>query len=242
MNSDGLFTSSFFNTEPVHLSLDEDSQKSFTHSEIIEKLSPLVTQERLETLKNVISKRTQGFVPVLENIYDRGNTSAVMRSAEAFGFYQMHLIEKENQVFKSANRVTQGADKWIDTRVFNSTQESIKDLKSKNYQIFATHLDSAQPLDSIDFSKPTALIFGNEKDGVEQETLKHIDGTVIIPMQGFSQSFNISVAAALCFYHVFQYRKNRLKSEGDLSSNQQEALLANYLYRSVKNPLKCLLL
>ncbi|MBT4760727.1 MAG: RNA methyltransferase [Bdellovibrionaceae bacterium] len=230
----------FFASSPVSFFDKENKEVQLSFHDIIQKLENLVTEERLDKLNEVINNRTDNFVSILENIYDRGNVSAVMRSAEAFGFHNMHIIEQKSKAFKTSSRVTQGADKWLNVSIHETAKSSVESLKAKGFQIFATHLDAAQPISEIDFSIPTALVFGNEREGVSKEMLDLIDGAVIIPMQGFSQSFNISVAGALSFYHAYLNRMERMGCNGDLTEDQKQRLLANYLFRSVKNPLACM--
>jgi len=213
---------------------------NYTAEEIIEALSEVLTEERKTRIEDVVAKRSFQFVPVMENIYDRGNISAVMRSAEAFGFLRCHIIEAENAKFKAANRVTKGADKWLDVKVFRTPQESVIELRKNGFQIFATHLHASKPINEIDFSKPTAIVLGNEKDGVSDEMVSLCDGNVIIPMQGFSQSFNISVAAALLFYHAFHERVKIFERSGDLSEQQKLFVTANYYLRTLDNAEKIL--
>jgi tRNA (guanosine-2'-O-)-methyltransferase len=89
----------------------------------------------------------------------------------------------------------------------------------------------------MDFSRPTAIVFGNEKDGISQEMIREADHTVIIPMHGFVQSFNISVAAAIALYHIFRAREATLgEGRGDLTGEQKEILRAEFSLRSSKNP------
>lgn len=216
------------------------SQGEFSAQEILEKLEPLLTEERIQRMNVVIENRTFGFIPVLENIYDRGNISAVMRSAEAFGFFRCHIIEQENAKFKASNRVTKGADKWLDVKVHRSAESSVKELKSQGFQIFATHLEASKSIEVVDFSKPTAIVLGNEKEGVSPEMVDLCDGNVIIPMQGFSQSFNISVAAALVFQQAYLARKKALGQSGDLSREEKLFVRANYVLRNLENPGKIL--
>lgn len=204
--------------------------------QVIQTLEPLLTPERVARIDEVLKARTFSFVPVLENIYDRGNISAVMRSAEAFGFLNMHIIEEENAPFKAANRVTKGADKWMDVEHYKTPRESISRLKARGFQVFATHLEAPCSIEEIDFTKKTSVVLGNEKGGVTSEMQKLCDGNVIIPMYGFSQSFNISVAAALIFFHVAMMRKGQMGRTGDLTPEEQGIVRANYYLRCFDNP------
>lgn len=192
---------------------------------IIEKLSQHVTPERLKKIETVASQRLPQVSILLEDIYDRGNASAVMRSAEAFGFYQLHFVERQEK-FKESKRVTQGAHKWLQIQKWDSTLRCVEHLKSQGRKIYVTHLDpQALPLHQVPVDEPLVLCFGNEKEGATRELIQLADRTVFIPMRGFVQSFNISVAAALCFYDL----QKRLTPP----TTQDKSLIAYYLTRSV---------
>ncbi len=219
-----------------HTGLFEFGDQRLTAQEVLNLLGEYLTPERQERIRKTVEGRTCEIVPVLENIYDRGNVSAVLRSAEAMGYQCAHVIEL-GEKFKSANRVTQGADKWLNVRRWRSTKECTRELKRLGYQILATHLDArARPISEMDFTRPTAIVFGNEKDGISQEMIDEADQTIIIPMQGFVQSFNISVAAAISLYHIFMERQRHLGKQGDLSEIEKTILRADFSLRSSDNP------
>ncbi len=152
------------------------------------------------------------------------------------GFQCAYVIETGDK-FKSSARVTQGADKWLDVKKYKSTVDCVRDLKSLGYQVLATHLDAnAKPIGEVDVTKPTAIVYGNERDGISKEMIELCDQTVIIPMQGFVQSFNISVAAAISLYHITRERELKLGLQGDLSEEEKAVLAAEFSLRSSKNP------
>lgn len=196
-------------------------------------LADLLTEQRRERLDQVVQRRSLNLVSVLENIYDRGNISAVMRSSEAFGFLEVNILDSPGAKFKAANRVTRGAEKWLDVKSHGVTPDLVTDLKSRGYQLWATDLDSKTSIDDIDWSRPVAVVLGNEKDGVSPAMKALVDGQFHVPMLGFSQSFNISVAAALIFYraHLEMRRLPRL-----LDAAQRRQVLANYYLRCFDNP------
>jgi tRNA (guanosine-2'-O-)-methyltransferase len=219
-----------------HKATFDFADRSLSATELLKLMQPYLTPERQERIREAVEGRTCDVVPVLENIYDRGNISAVLRSAEAMGYQCAHVIEI-GEKFKSANRVTKGADKWLDVHRWKSTKECTTELKRLGYQILATHLDAnAKPIGEMDFTRPTAIVFGNEKDGISQEMIAEADHTVIIPMHGFVQSFNISVAAAIALYHIYLERLRKLGRQGDLSDQEKEILRAHYSLRSSDNP------
>jgi len=201
-------------------------------SVIEEKIWPLLTPERQQKIDRVAGGRCFDISVVLEGIYDRGNISAVMRTAEGLGFADFHIIETFEK-FKNANRVTQGADKWVESRKWKTSKEAIDFFKKNKIRICVTSLESSKPLHEVDFSTPLALVLGNEKDGASKEIMEAADERVIIPMPGFVQSFNISVAGALCLYQISQ---SRLKSRGtnvDVNSEQVRLLRAHYALRTL---------
>lgn len=215
--------------------------KEFTAQQVLHVLSPLLTGERQKKIHKVATERCFDFVPVLENIYDRGNASAVMRSAEALGFAQVHMIEL-GEKFKESQRTTAGADKWTEVKKWKSTAECVQELKRQGKQIVVTHLsDTSKPISEVDFSKPTALVLGNEKDGVSPEIVQAADHCVLLPMVGFVQSYNISVAAALCFYQAFEDRKRRMGRTASVSEAEVEILKAIYSLRTQDSGLDVLL-
>lgn len=200
---------------------------------VLKNVWPLMTEERKNKIEKVVQGRCFSNVVVMENIYDRGNISAVMRSAEAFGMGQVHLIEL-GEKFKESQRTTAGADKWVEVKKWKSTEACLQELKNQGKQIVVTHLDaSSKPISEVDFSRPTALVLGNEKNGVSQEMLEAADHRVIIPMEGFVQSYNISVAGALCFYQMYLSRSQKIGQNGDLSSEQKDILKAVYAIRTL---------
>lgn len=207
----------------------------YTAEQVLTHLAPRLTPERWAKIKKVVASRTCDVAPVLENIYDRGNTSAVMRSAEAMGFQNIHLIEPGDR-FKEANRVTAGADKWLDVARDRETRMAVDHLKSRGYKILATHLDAfAKPLGEIDLTQPIAIVFGNEKDGISPEMQELADEKVILPMRGFVQSYNISVAAAIAFQTISSARE-RAGLAGTLTEPERRLLEAHYVLRTLDNP------
>ncbi len=209
---------------PFHVRVHESD---YDVDKVINKLAFLLTEPRLGKIERIVLQRSGSLIPVLENIYDRGNISAVMRSAEAFGFYDFNIIDSVSQ-FKESARVTQGADKWLNVKKWQSTPTALKHLKAKGVKIYTTALtDQAVEIRDLDFSNPVALVLGNEKEGVSKEALDLSDGNVLIPMVGFTQSFNISVAAALCFQEA-------RKKATTVNAQEALALKASYILNSLQ--------
>jgi tRNA (guanosine-2'-O-)-methyltransferase len=200
--------------------------------DVMKHVFPLLTEDRQKKIARVAASRCFDISVVLESIYDRGNISAVMRTAEGLGFSNFHIIETFEK-FKNANRVTQGADKWVESKKWKSSRDFIDFAKKNKIRICVTSLEAAKPIHEVDFSSPLALVLGNEKDGVSKEMLEAADERVIIPMPGFVQSFNISVAGALCLYQIYQDRLKRLGKVEDVTPEQIEILKAHYALRTL---------
>eukprot|EP00877_Chromochloris_zofingiensis_P012873 jgi/Chrzof1/783/Cz01g28200.t1 len=166
----------------------------------------------------VVANRTYRVVPVVE----------------ALGFGAVHCVMGSADRYKKSQRTAAGADKWLDVRLWDTTTECLSSLKQAGYQIVVTHLSSnSVPIQEIDWTRPTAFLLGNEREGVSPEAVALADHTAVIPMCGFVESFNISVAAALTMYEAQQQRMRKLGRHGDLNDQQQHILLAEYLLRSV---------
>jgi tRNA (guanosine-2'-O-)-methyltransferase len=202
---------------------------------ILERLGPLLTEERKRRIDEVIAGRTRTVVPVIDGLANQGNVNAVMRTAEALGFQQLHVIER-GMPHKSSARTSQGAEKWLDLNYWDDAAALARSLREDGYRILATHLDeTAVPISEVDFTRKTALVFGNELAGLSPEMLALSDQRVIVPMSGFVQSFNISVAAAISLYHARHDRLTRQGHHGDLSDREKLLLRASYYIRSVQN-------
>lgn len=176
-----------------------------------EKLSPLyqylqqfLTQERFEKIEFFATQSSDFVLPVMEDVYQFRNAAAIVRSAEACGFHKIIAMEKHN-VFQPNLDLTKGADTWVEVEKVPAKLSSIKEIKNRGYKIVAVSPEkNAVSLPDFEITEPVALTFGTEWKGVSDEILDFADETLSIPMYGFTQSFNVSVAAAICFYELKQ--------------------------------------
>lgn len=206
----------------------------YTPEEIIHELSPWLTEHRKRRIDEVILNRTYSLTPVLEGLYDVGNMNAVLRTAEGLGIQSVHIIETSAK-YKEANRVTQGSEKWLDIFRWKSTTECLDYLKGRGYRIFVTILEHSRRIEEVDFTQPSAIVLGNEHAGVSPEAVQWADECISIPMYGFTQSFNISVATAIILYHALNQRKAILGQQGDLTEKERQILKARYYLKSVSH-------
>ena len=170
-------------------------------------LENILTENRKTKFLKVLENRTNHFTVVVEDIFQMHNASAVMRSCEVFGIQELNVIEQ--RYGKSIDKeIAMGAQKWVDINAFDSVSNCVDAMKNKGYQIIATtpHENDCL-LDDFDISKPSALFFGTERDGLSEEIMQKADGFLKIPMAGFTESLNISVSAAI----ILQYVTTKLK-------------------------------
>lgn len=167
-----------------------------------------LTPRREEKLKRVISHRQRSLAVVLENVHDPHNISAVLRSCDAVGVLDVFVIHTaEFRTRKLGRKSSASAKKWVNVFYYDSTEECFAELRKKGLEIWVTHLSSdAKNLYEMELTKPIALVFGNEKDGVTEKAVELADGNFIIPMIGMIQSLNISVACAVSLYEALRQR------------------------------------
>jgi tRNA (guanosine-2'-O-)-methyltransferase len=174
----------------------------------LEFLENILTENRKERFLNVLKNRTRHFTVVVEDVFQMHNTSAVMRSCEVFGIQELNVIEQRfgKRIDKE---IAMGAQKWVDINSFDSISGCLDNLQSLGYQIIATtpHENDCL-LEDFDISKPSALFFGTERDGLSEEILKRADGFLKIPMVGFTESLNISVSAAIIIQNLTERLRN----------------------------------
>ena len=204
---------------------------------LIDHFLKCITDERKALFKKLIQKRTKYLTVVLENIYQPLNASAVLRSCDCFGIQDVHVIENYNE-FKPDRVVAMGASNWLTVNRYdkneNNTLDCIQSLKNKGYRIVATSPHNSQTnLINFDLSKgKTALFFGTELEGLSDVVLENADEHLHIPMYGFTESFNLSVSAAICLYEM------RMKMEKEnikwyMTEDEKNQVLLNWLRYSI---------
>ena len=196
-------------------------------------LENILTDNRKEKFLKVLENRTKHFTIAVEDVFQMHNTSAVMRSCEVFGIQELNIIEQRfgKRIDKE---IALGAQKWVDINRFDTIDACISSLRNKGYQIIATtpHENDCM-IQDFDITKPSALFFGTEKDGLSPEILEKADGFLKIPMVGFTESLNISVSAAI----IIQNLTNRLRnSDIDWHLSDEEILEKRLVW--AKNSIK----
>ena len=206
--------------------------------QLLQKLLEIVSDHKQELFYAIIDKRTRHLTVVVEDIFQSQNASAVLRSADCFGIQDVHIIENRNEYTLNPD-VALGSSKWLNLHKYNSfennTQAAFESLRKQGYQIVATtpHKDDVT-LAELDISKKTALIFGTEMQGLSDYAIKHADVHMKIPMYGFTESFNISVSAALCMHHLSEKMRHS-DIPWQLSSREKVEIMLSWAKSVVKS-------
>ncbi|XP_016200278.1 uncharacterized protein LOC107641295 [Arachis ipaensis] len=187
--------------------------------EIIDAVSPVMSEERRERFKNVVQNRSYSVCLVVEGLCDFGNVSAAFRSADALGVQSVHVVScdaNKSGRYRDNHHVSMGAEKWLDIELWDSTTECFKMLKSRGYRIATIHLgmDTVSIYD-MDWSCPTAIVVGNEnRESLLMFTLRGGFGVVGFALQYSDErmvdSFNVSVAAGILMHHAVCDRISRM--------------------------------
>ena len=199
-------------------------------------LSGFVSDRRKLRLEEVLAERMRHMTVVLEDVYQAHNASAVLRSCDCFGVQDVHFIENKHS-FKISEDVSMGSTQWLNIKKYNqhenNTIECLKELKNKGYRIVATtpHKND-KTISELDITKPFALVFGTEITGITKDVFGMADEFVKIPMYGFTESFNISVSAALCMYELTT-RIREAKIKYQLSAAEKEEIYLEWLKASI---------
>jgi tRNA (guanosine-2'-O-)-methyltransferase len=198
-------------------------------------VSDYLLPERKARIDEVVARRTRTLVVVMEAFCDPQNVNAVLRTCDAFGVQEVHVVEGPMKGFDRNKKISQNADKWLDVTRWTSTRECLSALRERGFAIFVTWLgEGTVGLADLDFAGPVALVFGNESRGVSDEALALADARYLIPMRGFSQSLNVSVAAAVSLARAVERRVAERGRHGDLAPEDAQALRERFYVLAVK--------
>ncbi|MBK8171628.1 MAG: RNA methyltransferase [Sandaracinaceae bacterium] len=206
--------------------LGKKAESPYPPAVVIEALSPLVSDERHARIESVLNGRTRDVIPVLEGLTDPHNTAAVLRSADAFGIQEVHVIDEASR-FVASIRVTKGTERWLDIVRSNDTLSAVRALQSRGYKVLYASMEGSMTPEDLASIDKVAIVFGNEHAGVSESMRQAADGSYRIAMRGFVESLNVSVAAGITLHEAMRNRTPHLDAEDRL------ALRARFLMVSV---------
>ena len=179
----------------------------------------------------MLARRLGSVVAVAECVRRRHNASAILRTCEAFGVHEVHLVTAG---FRASPGAARGAERWVHRRRFETTTESLTELKERGFRIYvADLLEDAHTPESVPVDKPIAMVFGSEVRGVSDEARDFADGAVMIPMVGLTGSLNVSVSAAIILRTLTERRRALVGA--DLDEAARAAFYARWLESESKS-------
>lgn len=209
------------------------------HSNLTEYLESFVTESRLNLFEKVLTYRTNYITVILEDIFQSQNASAVLRTCDCFGIQNVHVIENRNS-FDVNKEVALGSSKWLSINKYNekhnNSLQAIRNLREKGYRIVATtpHKNDTFLQDFDLFNGKTALVFGSELPGISDIILNEADEFLKIPMYGFTESYNISVSAAIVLHHLTEKLRQKPKEFWQLTANERNEVKLEWLRNTIK--------
>jgi len=197
-----------------------------------------MNERRQQRIQQVVANRQNGCIVVLEDIHDPHNSAAILRTCDTMGIQNVWYIFEREEAYnpkKIGKATSSSANKWLNFRIFTSTGDCIRTLKKSGYHIVVSALtdESVSLEDYRCTEKKIAMFVGNEHRGVSDEALTHADIVLKIPMLGFVQSLNVSVAAAMILWEITRQRRQS-KPPIVLTKKDQTALLNDFLERAKK--------
>lgn len=204
---------------------------------LIDRLEDYVTANKVELIQKVLAERTRKVTVVIEDFYHPHNASAVMRTCDCFGVQDVYITQNLHEYNVNPN-VVRGASKWLTIKKFereeSSTQKCFHELRSKNYRLIGTSPDPSQTsIRDLDVSQPLAFVFGTEKDGISDYAQQNVNELIHIPMYGFTESFNVSVSAALLLNEMV-HKLRATTNDWNLTKVEQEELTFEWYKQIVK--------
>lgn len=203
---------------------------------ICEALLPMMTPERISRIDAVLAARLGSVVTAVEDTYDPHNAAATLRTTESLGLQELHVIEARLR-FSASHAVTKGAHSWLDLMRWGTAEAAVEALHRRGFRVYATAPDanvSAHTIEDVDVSTPLALVFGNEHDGISEQAIAASDGTITVPMFGFTESFNLSVTVGMAMGRIATRRRAYLGTTGDLEPDRRARLRARWFALKIR--------
>jgi len=217
--------------------MSSDDYSPEIKNKLLEYLETFISDNKSSLFDEIIKSRTRFITVILEDIYQSHNASAVLRTCDCFGIQDVHVIENRN-TYEINPDVALGSSKWLNLKKHNeddnNTLRCYDELRKQGYRIVATTPNNDDTmLDKLDLSQKLALVFGTELEGLSDIAIDNADEYVKIPMYGFTESFNISVSAAICLHYLSEKLRS---SDTDWRLNEEEII--NTRLEWVKSVLK----
>lgn len=166
-----------------------------------------MTAARYQKIQAILAKRQADLTVLAEHIHKPHNLSAMLRSCDAVGIGTVHAVNPTGGM-PTYNETSASAHKWVNVQVHGSSEDALEHLQRQNMQVLAAHLsDEAVSYLDVDYTRPTCVVMGNERDGISEAVARYADAHIIVPMVGMVQSLNVSVATAVILFEAQRQRR-----------------------------------
>ena len=193
------------------------------------------TEQRVARIDAALEKKQPTLQVMLDSVHNSQNLSTIIRTADAVGVLDIYYSTPANETLRIHKTITQGAHRWTHRHRVNESDKVkfLQQKKSEGFQVVVTHLEErAVCYREVDYSKPTLIILGNEKEGVSSDIIAEATDVVVIPMQGMVQSLNVSVATALILYEAQRQLENSgMYNTPQISLEKREEIKSAWVYR-----------
>lgn len=200
-----------------------------------------MTPERYARICEMLAARQPDLTVCMEEVHKPHNIAAVIRTADAVGVHEIHAVWPSSRMRTLVSSAA-GSNSWVQVKTHQTIEAAVGKMKARGMQVLATHLsDKAVDFRTIDYTRPTCILLGQEKSGISPEALALADSDIVIPMAGMVQSLNVSVASALILYEAQRQRQNAGMYQRDispLSPKEQQRLLFEGGYPVLSNVAK----
>lgn len=194
-----------------------------------------MTAKRDARIDDILTRKQADLQVMLDNVHDSQNLSAIIRSSDAVGILNIYYASANDETLRIHKTITQGGHRWTHRYRVNDKDRVrfLQKKKKEGFQVVVTHLaENAISFREVDYTQPTLIVMGNEKEGVSNELIAEATHVIVIPMQGMVQSLNVSVATALILYEAQRQLENAGRYESpQLSLEKREEIKAAWVYR-----------
>ena len=190
-----------------------DSNRIITvSSSVMEVISSLKNSQGVlavaekKTNKNIeeIDLKDEDLFLILDNVQDPGNIGTIIRTADSIGLKYIFIKDGSCDIYNpKVLRSTMGSIFRVECVIFNDSKVLIEKLKQNNIKVYATNLKTNKSIYDVDF-KNSAIIVGNESNGVSEELLELADENIKIPMRGNAESLNVAIATSIILYEAYR--------------------------------------
>ncbi|WP_431804636.1 TrmH family RNA methyltransferase [Halobacillus andaensis] len=190
--------------EDVDFSLDRDIPVTSVSTKVFKEIAETETPQGIAA---VVKFKEFTYKPLthtllIDSVQDPGNLGTLIRTADAAGFNQVIVGKGSVDIFnEKVLRATQGSIFHLPV-IQEDLEKVIPDLKDNGITVYAAALENSLPYKQHDPAETSALIVGNEGQGIRSEVLDMASHKISIPIYGNAESLNVAIAAAILMYHL----------------------------------------